>query len=232
MSWKATLMQFPGARELSSVRTNLTAHWFDWHHHVRTCGDEDPRELNVLGENVSHAIAYIPTTFRSGRRMLRDLPIPDVSKYTFIDMGSGKGRMLLLAAELPFRRIIGVEFASDLDAIARKNVTTYRNPRQASFQIESLNMDAAQFEFPPEPSLVYFFYPFDEVVMRPVIQNLDRSLEEHPRDLIVLYRNPVFADVVEAASNLRVWTKSNYFGSLYNVYRSAWFSSQEDTRTN
>jgi hypothetical protein len=61
--------------------------------------------------------------------MLRDLPIPDVSGYTFIDMGSGKGRMLLLAAEPPFRRIIGVEFASDLDALARSNVKTYRNPK-------------------------------------------------------------------------------------------------------
>jgi tRNA1(Val) A37 N6-methylase TrmN6 len=152
--------------------------------------------------------------------MLRDLPIPDVSGYTFIDMGSGKGRMLLLAAELPFRRIIGVEFASDLDALARNNVKTYRNPKQACFQIEPVNMDATQFEFPPEPSLVYFYYPFDQFVMEPVIQNLNRSLEEHPRDLIVLYRNPVLSEVVEAASNLRVYTRSNYFGSLYYVYRS------------
>jgi hypothetical protein len=56
--------------------------------------------------------------------------------------------------------------------------------------------------------------------MEPVIQNLNRSLEEHPRDLIVLYRNPVLSEVAEAASNLRVYTRSNYFGSLYYVYRS------------
>jgi hypothetical protein len=228
MSWKDTLMRFPGIRKVSTLRTKLSARWYDWRFRVKTCGDEDPRELKVLGENVSHAVAYIPTTFRTGRRMLRDLPIPDVSGHTFIDMGSGKGRMLLLAAELPFRRIIGVEFASDLDAVARRNVKTYRNPKQACFQIEPVNMDATQFEFPPEPSLIYFFYPFDQFVMEPVIQNLNRSLEEHPRDLILLYRNPVLSEVVETASNLRVWSRSNYFGSLYYVYRSAFsFSPAE-----
>jgi SAM-dependent methyltransferase len=221
IGWKDRLMRVPGVRRLSSARTYLVTHSFDWHYHVKTCGNEDPRELTVVGENVSHSLVYIPTTPRSGRHMLRDLPVTDVSSYTFIDMGSGKGRMLLLAAELPFRRIIGVEFASDLDAVVRKNVKTYRNPKQACLEIEPVNMDAAQYEFPPEPSFIYFFYPFDRFVMEPVIQNLNRSLAEHPRDVIVLYCNPVLSDVVEAASNLRVYARRSYFGSPYTIYRSA-----------
>jgi predicted RNA methylase len=152
--------------------------------------------------------------------MLRDLPLTDVSNYTFIDMGSGKGRMLLLAAELSFRRIIGVEFSSDLDAVARKNVKSYRNSNQACFQIEPVNMDATQYEFPPEPLLIYFFYPFDRFVMEPVIQNLNRSLAEHPRDVILVYFNPVLSEVVEAASHLKVYTRNSYFGSRYTVFRS------------
>ena len=152
--------------------------------------------------------------------MLRNLPVSDVSSYTFIDMGSGKGRMLLLAAELPFRRIVGVEFAEDLNALARKNVRNYRNSNQACFQIEPLNMDATLFEFPPEPSIVYFYYPFERFVMEPVIRNLDQSLAEHPRDVILVYFNPVLTDVVEAASNLRVYVRTDYFGSSYTVYRS------------
>src|SRR3984957_17712461 len=148
MSWKDTLMQFPGIRKVSTLRTKLSARWYDWRYHVKTCGDEDPRELNVLGENGSHAVAYIPTTFRTGRRMLRELPIPDVSGHTFIDMGSGKGRMLLLAAELPFRRIIGVEFARDLQILAQNNVKTYRNRKQVCFQIETVNQDATEYKFP------------------------------------------------------------------------------------
>jgi SAM-dependent methyltransferase len=217
---KARLMRLPGMRGISSIRSKLRAQWFDWRFHVKTCGDEDPRELTVVGENASHAIPYIPTTPRTGRHMLRDLPITDVSSFTFIDVGSGKGRMLLLAAEHPFRRIIGVEFASDLHALAQQNVKTYRNPNQVCFQIEPVHIDATQYEFPLEPLLIYFYYPFDQSVMEPVIQNLNRSLAEHPRDVVLVYHNPVLSEVVESASQLRVYAQSTYFASRYTIFRS------------
>jgi hypothetical protein len=84
--------------------------------------------------------------------------------------------MLLLAAELPFRRVIGIEFAADLHALAQQNVKTYRNPEQVCFRIEPVHIDATQYEFPLEPLLIYFYYPFDQSVMEPVIQNLNRPL--------------------------------------------------------
>jgi SAM-dependent methyltransferase len=207
-------------RTISSVRSTLRAQWFDWRCHVKTCGDDDLRQVTVVGENASHAIAYIPTTPRTGRHILRNLPVTDVSSHTFIDIGSGKGRMLLLAAELPFRRVIGIEFASDLHALAQQNVKTYRNSNQACFQIEPVHIDATQYEFPLEPLLIYLFYPFDQSVMEPVIQNLDRSLAECPRDVILVYHNPVLSGVVETASHLRVCAQSTYFASRYTIFRS------------
>ena len=45
------LVRVPGLRKLSSFRTILAAHLFDWRHQVKTCGEEDPRELTVVGEN-------------------------------------------------------------------------------------------------------------------------------------------------------------------------------------
>jgi SAM-dependent methyltransferase len=217
---KAAVKRLPGMGAISSVRSTLRAHWFDWRYHVKTCGDDDLRQITVVGENASHAIAYIPTTPRTGRHMLRNLPVSDVSSYTFIDIGSGKGRMLLLAAELPFRRVIGIEFASDLHALAQQNVKTYRNPDQVCFQIESVHIDATQYEFPLEPLLIYFYYPFDQSVMEPVIQSLNRSLAEHPRDVVLVYHNPVLSEVVESASQLRVYAHTTYFASRYTIFRS------------
>lgn len=170
---KTVLGRLPGLRWVSFIRSSARAQWFDWRHRVKTHGDEDLGNLTVVGENVSHALPYIPTTPRIGRHLLRDLPVTDVSSYTFIDMGSGKGRMLLLAAELPFRRIVGVEFSSDLHILTQNNVKTYRNRKQACFQIEPVNVDATQYDFPPDPLLVYFFFPFGRPVMEPVIQNLN-----------------------------------------------------------
>jgi len=44
------------------------------------------------------------------RRVFRNLPLIDPSAYSFIDHGSGKGRVLFIFAEArPFRKIIGVD---------------------------------------------------------------------------------------------------------------------------
>jgi hypothetical protein len=83
-----------------------------------------------------------------------------------------------------------------------------------------LNIDATQYEFPLEPLLIYFFYPFDQSVMEPVIQNLNRSLTEYPRDVILVYHNPVLSELVETASHLRVYAQNSYFSSRYTIFRS------------
>jgi hypothetical protein len=67
---KAGFTRLPGMGVISSVRSKLRAHWFDWRHRVKTCGDDDLRQLTVVGENASHAITYIPTTPRTGRYIL------------------------------------------------------------------------------------------------------------------------------------------------------------------
>jgi 16S rRNA G966 N2-methylase RsmD len=209
-----------GARWASYIRSNFKAKWFDWTHGVKTQGDEDPRKLTVVGGNLQHALPYIPTTPRIGRYLLHQLPVEDVSGYTFIDMGSGKGRMMLLAAERPFQRIIGVEFSAELHRLALRNVKTYRNRRQVCFRIEPVNADATQFEFPSSPLVIYFFFPFDRPVMEPVIQNLNRSLSDHPRDVILVYLNPILSDIVDAADQLRFFAKGTYRETSYIIYRS------------
>ena len=47
----------------------------------------------------------------------------DHSEFTFVDYGLGKGRVLMLATEYPFKRIVGVEFSESLDRTARQNLT-------------------------------------------------------------------------------------------------------------
>jgi hypothetical protein len=221
LSWLERLLRVPAANKLFTARTHLVAHGFDLRYRVHTRGRAEPREMAVIGDKGAHATDYWATTARFARHMIRHLPITDVSNYTFIDMGSGKGRMLLVAAEFPFRRIIGVEFAVDLDAIARKNVKAYRNRRQLCFNLEPVLTDATRYDFPPGPLVVYFYNPFDRYVMELVIQNLDQSIAEHPRDVIVVYWNPIFSEVIEAARHLKVYAKCPYVGGVYHVYRSA-----------
>lgn len=133
--------------------------------------------------------------------MLARLTI-DFSRFTFIDIGSGKGRALLLATEYSFRRIIGVELLSELNSVAEKNVREIAG-RTGSANIELICQDAAQFEFPPEPSVIFLFNPLRESALRRLIGNLEKSLDQNPRSLYVMYANPLWEAVLAGSSRLR-----------------------------
>lgn len=65
-----------------------------------------------------------------------------------MDLGSGKGRMLFLAAEYPFHKIQGLEFAVQLHHQAEQNISRYHHTKQRCSDVESINTDAGEYGFP------------------------------------------------------------------------------------
>jgi len=115
---------------------------FDFDHNVNTTGAAvgwRTRLRGLLGGSL-----YQPTDEALFREMMSALPIA-YERFTFIDIGSGKGRALLMAAEYPFRRIVGVELLPELHAIARENIA-----KCADRRVELLCTDARDYEFPRE----------------------------------------------------------------------------------
>jgi SAM-dependent methyltransferase len=124
------------------------------------------------------------------------------SDFTFIDLGSGKGRTLLMASDYPFRRIVGVELLPQLNNVARENLRKYRSEKQKCFALGSICGDAQEFEFPAEATVLYLFNPLPEAGLERVIAKLERSLAEHPRKLIVLYHNPLHDEILASSASL------------------------------
>lgn len=123
-------------------------------------------------------------------RILEALP-SRAEDLTFVDLGSGKGRALLMASNHPFRRIVGIELLKELNDVALVNIGRYSNPLQKCFNIESILADARGFAFPPEPTVLYLFNPFPEHVLREVLANLRGSLRSKPRETFLIYHNLV-----------------------------------------
>ena len=142
---------------------------------------------------------YQPTAPDEFDTIMQHLTTVDFSKFTFIDMGSGKGRVLLMAAMYPFLQIMGVEVQPDLHAIAEQNIEMFNVPGRQCESIVSVCMDAREFEFPETPLLVYLFNPFPDYVLRNVLENLGCSLAVNPRTTYVAYNAPfeqhAFADL-------------------------------------
>jgi SAM-dependent methyltransferase len=177
--------------------------WFDVTRGVRTAGTAFLKDLTILSD-ASDSKLYMPVRPRRARQALRALPIRDYAEYTFIDMGSGKGRMLLLAAECPFRRILGIEFAAELHRQAVENIAACRGIWLRCRQIESVAMDAADFRFPDDNLVLYFFNPFGCATMRRVLEELRTSLKRLPRDVLLVTIFPEFEALIGAEGYLRL----------------------------
>ena len=166
---------------------------FDWEHRVDTTGATITRRTRLLGLLSSPYQPIPPEQFREMMSALLDHlgPATDFSQFAFIDIGSGKGRALLLASEYGFRRIIGIELLPELDRVARENARAFPH-RGTHSEIELHCGDATTFDFPAEPAVIFLFNPLPEVALRTVLGNLERSLRQNPRPVYVAYANPIF----------------------------------------
>jgi SAM-dependent methyltransferase len=136
---------------------------------------------------------YQPTEPGLFNEMLGSLHL-DFSQFTFIDVGSGKGRTLLMAAALGFRRVIGVELLPELHNVALANIAA-----SGKSNIESVCTDGRDYQFPTDPLVVYLFNPLPAEALEKMVENLRRSLEQHPRQAKVIYHSPLSADILADA---------------------------------
>jgi hypothetical protein len=102
---------------------------FDLIHGVETSVRVHTTDLLINSPNWIHAVPYIPTPSRFLKEVLVDVDI-NFENFTFVDFGSGKGRVLLMASDFPFQKIIGVEFSPELHAVAQRNIESYKSSAQ------------------------------------------------------------------------------------------------------
>jgi SAM-dependent methyltransferase len=146
-------------------------------------------DLDIPSPNWIDGTNYTPILPQCFERIMASLEIA-FEDYTFIDFGSGKGRALLLASHFGFRQIIGLEFSPQLHIIAQENIRHYRSPRQKCTDIQSLNVDFVDFALPKQPSVLFFFDPCREPVLKSVLAGIQSSLAGHPRQLHIAYVAP------------------------------------------
>jgi hypothetical protein len=190
---------------------------YDWEHRVNTTSAAVSWRERLLGAFHS---PYQPTEsalFHEMLEALRQQTHSDFHDFVFLDLGSGKGRTLLMASDYPFRRIVGVELLPALHQAAQENLNRYRSEAQKCFALESMCADATEFLFPAEPTVLYLFNPFPEPGLKRMIANLEQSLREHPRTVYVLYHNPLLEHVL---------SESDAFGKIGGTHQYSMFGSR------
>jgi SAM-dependent methyltransferase len=127
---------------------------------------------------------YSPSSYGNIRRIMRALDIRP-GRDVFIDFGSGKGRVIVMAARHPFERVIGVDSSAALNAEAQRNIERAR-PRLACQQVDVVTADAAAYQVPDAATMIYFASPFNGGTLDAVLDNARTSLMRMPRRLSVV----------------------------------------------
>jgi SAM-dependent methyltransferase len=154
---------------------------FDAEHGVDTTPGAAIAKLTINSPNRQHSFGHIASQPEEFARSMAALPIR-YEDFVFVDLGSGKGRALLLALQYPFRERIGVEFARELYEIAETNLR--------GKAVKLICGDASEFEFPDAPLVVFLYNPFGGEIMAKVAARL----LSHQSPLFVVYVNPFHLD--------------------------------------
>jgi predicted RNA methylase len=186
-------------------KDGFLAHPWDETNGVRTSGLIAGRYLCTGQAHDRHVTAYYgvaPSVFHAiVARWRKTLPAAPLEQTTFIDVGAGMGRAVLLAAELPFRQVIGVEMHPALVRIAGRNLAAWRLTGREHCPARIVTQDAVHFAFPQGPCLAFLFNPFGAVVMRRWLRALTTAFADRAGQLDILYVNNEQEGVFEERRN-------------------------------
>ena len=200
---------------------------FDARHGTDTAGSVQPADLGIADDAVrEQAILYLPSPTRVTRWMLDNVGI-DPREFSFVDLGCGKGRVLLVASDYPFLRIVGVEISPELTAIARRNVERYQPASRRCRDVSVENADATRFDFPETNLLIHLYHPFEPAITTAVLSHLEASLQARPRKVVLAYLLYTAAVApVEAAFARFPWlTRRRYEQSVLGQYNWLFYSN-------
>ena len=192
---------------------------FDIKHGTKTMRCVNLNVLDINSKNRQRGERYEPTRARPFRKLMGVLDFP--SDSVFVDFGSGKGRVLLMASDYGFKRIVGVDFSPKLCQIARRNISIYQGKAGDGANIKVIESDVVDYEVKGDENIFFLFNPFDSMVMDKVLKNIRTSLEKRNRKIWLIYNDPACHDVVEKQGDIFLKEGEYMFGGFgFFVYAS------------
>lgn len=184
-------MSDQGFRRTLQSALNICEDWFfDWRYGTDTVSRIYQADLVFDHPNKKSAHPYIPTRGRSFNKLMAALALP--GEGIFVDYGSGKGKILMLASRFGFSRVVGLEFSEELHRVALANVKKWEE-RTGCQSIEPILCDASSHVLRDDENVLYFFNPFEQDVLDGCLRQIENSLARNPRHIWVIYFDPRFS---------------------------------------
>lgn len=171
--------------------------FFDMRFGTDTRAPESLKNLTIESGNKERGVGYQATRIVPLMTLLEKIRPMIPAEGSFVDLGCGKGRALLVAAQFGFERVTGVEFARELCEVASRNCAAFKARKTPETEFRVVESDVVDYAIDDDDSVFYLFNPFDEVVLGAILANIAASLERCPRKTLIIYYNPRFGGLIE-----------------------------------
>ncbi|MGA1237641.1 MAG: methyltransferase domain-containing protein [Limisphaerales bacterium] len=204
---------------LRVIRVGWTTFWdglWDWRHGTETLTRIPPDQLQTDSDNKQWAQYYGATKAGPLMKLFRRLGLG--KDNTFVDLGCGKGRVVMLAAQHGFKRVVGVDFSSELCGVAERNIAEFRKRRAVDADIRILHSDVVEYAVGSNDSVFFLYDPFSKEVLSKVLENIRLSLIAEPRNLCLIYNSPRHHEEIHRSG---VFERSSFYeigGNEFYVY--------------
>jgi SAM-dependent methyltransferase len=191
--------------------TKPQLHPFDQRYGVDTGGLIGGGDLRSGHRNDVYNTAYYgmaPSRFqRVMEYWIEDQTHPPLENYSFVDLGCGKGRAVMMASEFRFREVVGVELHPGLAGVAEANVAAWTAAGRTVCPVRIIRQDATEFAFPDGACLLYLFNPFAAPVIERLVERIETDFAGRPGMLDLIYFNPEAGELLEAHGGFELlWT--------------------------
>lgn len=185
------------ADQLPNLIARLTSrrHWIQrirrWRERLAGVDFSTVVHPEEIGLDPRRAVMVSPSGNKWLRRVFEDMEI--LPADAILDVGCGKGSAMRLMLECPFARIDGIELSSHIAEIARANFAKLKvSPERFSVIVA----DAAEFTALDRYNHIYFYNPFSREIMESFMAQLRASLERAPRQVTIVYDNPLCHEAI------------------------------------
>jgi SAM-dependent methyltransferase len=189
---------------------------FDLRYGTDTMRWVDLKSLDIKSANKTLGARYRATKARPLSKLMAKLDLP--KDGVFVDLGSGKGRALLIAAQFGFQKIVGVEFSRELCRIASENVRAFARRTGVMVRIDIVESDVANYCLQNDQNIFFMNNPFYGVVLDGVLDKMRESVTRFPRKIWLIYNNPLCHEAVDKTELFLSRKKFEIGGAEFFVY--------------
>jgi 16S rRNA G966 N2-methylase RsmD len=172
--------------------------------------------LTIQSNNKSYGTICGSSAEHTVKHILDELVLLDKSvlKGTFVDYGSGKGRLIVFAKQYGFNKTIGIEFAKELCEITQKNIELLSIKNS-----EVLHIDAVEYIPKEDTRVIYFLNPFAKNIFQKVLPKIIKHTKDFKNDIYIIYRAPIYKSVFLEFPQITHIKTDHFRGDITEFYK-------------